>query len=67
MTSAERVIEYIDLEPEESVNSKTFISLSPQWPNGDIVFNKFSFRYTSTGPWVLKNLQLSLKAKEKVT
>jgi hypothetical protein len=66
MTSAERVIEYIDLKPEESVNVNSLITLSPQWPIGAIVFDNLSFRYSSTAPWVLKNLSLSIQPNEKV-
>ncbi len=66
MTSAERVIEYIDLKPEESVNINTLITLPAQWPIGAIVFDNLSFRYSSTAPWVLRNLNLSIQPNEKV-
>ena len=66
MTSAERVIEYIDLEPEESPHIKDFLSLPPQWPTGGIVFDNLSFRYSSTSPWVLHNINIYIQPNEKV-
>ena len=36
------------------------------WPMGAIVFDNLSFRYSSTSPWVLKNLHVSIQANEKV-
>jgi ABC-type multidrug transport system fused ATPase/permease subunit len=66
MTSAERVIEYVDLKPEESPIVENTIHLPPHWPQGAIVFDNLSFRYSSTAPWVLKNLQLSIQPSEKV-
>lgn len=67
MTSAERVIEYIDLKPEESPSMKTLIDLPVQWPTGAIIFDNLSFRYSLTSPWVLKNLHVSIQPNEKVT
>ncbi|CAF3698029.1 unnamed protein product [Rotaria sp. Silwood1] len=66
MTSAERVIEYIDLQPEESSNIKNLKILPSHWPIGGIIFDNLSFRYSSTSPWVLKNLNISIQPKEKV-
>ncbi|UJR31942.1 hypothetical protein I4U23_019415 [Adineta vaga] len=66
MTSAERVIEYIDLKPEESPNTQSLITLSPQWPIGAIVFDNLSFRYSSTSSWVLKNIDMSIQPNEKI-
>ena len=66
MTSAERVIEYIDLKPEESPLVKNVINLPPHWPQGAIAFDNLSFRYSSTGSWVLKNIQLAIRPTEKV-
>lgn len=67
MTSAERVIEYIDLEPEQRGNPKNFITVPPQWPTGAVLFDNLSFRYSSTAPWVLKNISISIQPNEKVT
>ncbi|CAM4809475.1 unnamed protein product [Rotaria magnacalcarata] len=66
MTSAERVIEYIDLEPEESSHVRNFQSIPPQWPIGGIVFDNLSFRYSSTSPWALHNLNISIQPNEKI-
>ncbi len=66
MTSAERVIEYIDLKSEDSGNAHHFIAIPPQWPIGGIIFENFSFRYSSTAPWVLKNINISIQPNEKV-
>ena len=66
MTSAERVIEYIDLKPEESENINYLVTLPAQWPIGTIVFDNLSFRYSSTAPWVLKNINISIQPNEKV-
>ena len=67
MTSVERVIEYIDLKPEDLEHTHPFISLPPQWPTGGIVFENFSFRYSSTAPWVLKNINIAIQPNEKVS
>ena len=67
MTSAERVIEYVDLKPEETGTADQFVTLPPQWPVGGISFENFSFRYSSTAPWVLKNLNLAIQPNEKVS
>jgi hypothetical protein len=66
MTSAERVIEYVDLKPEESENAHHFVIIPPEWPIGGIIFENFSFRYSSTAPWVLKNINISIQPNEKV-
>lgn len=67
MTSAERVIEYIDLKPEESPTVEILVDLPVHWPTGAIVFDNLSFRYSLTSPWVLKNLHVSIQPNEKVT
>lgn len=66
MTSAERVIEYIDLTPEQSETKISFISIPTHWPIGAITFDNLSFRYSSTSPWVLKNISINIQPSEKV-
>jgi ABC-type multidrug transport system fused ATPase/permease subunit len=66
MTSAERVIEYIDLKPEETADVKNLITLPPQWPIGTIIFDNLSFRYSSAAPWVLENINITIQPNEKV-
>ena len=67
MTSVERVIEYIDLKPEESEDGKNFVTIPPRWPTGGIVFDNLSFRYSATAPCVLKNINISIEPNEKVS
>jgi len=66
MTSAERVIEYIDLPPEEIGLKKNNLSIPTRWPIGAIIFDNLSFRYSSTSPWVLKNISITIQPTEKV-
>ena len=67
MTSTERVVEYIDMEPEESSTLFRSTALPPQWPIGAIVFENMSFRYSRDSPWVLNNINISIQPGEKVT
>jgi ABC-type multidrug transport system fused ATPase/permease subunit len=46
MTSVERVIEYIDLQPEEFLTKSNSIALPAHWPMGSITFDNLSFRYS---------------------
>ncbi|CAF0879243.1 unnamed protein product [Adineta ricciae] len=66
MTSVERVIEYVDLKPEEAPNTQSSVTLSPEWPIGGIIFDNLSFRYSSTSSWVLKNINISIQPNEKI-
>jgi ABC-type multidrug transport system fused ATPase/permease subunit len=66
MTSVERVIEYVDLKAEESGDVDHFVPIPSQWPMGEITFDNLSFRYASSSPWVLQNLNLSIQPNEKV-
>lgn len=66
MTSAERVIEYVDLKPEEPANMVNLVTLPAEWPIGAIVFDNLSFRYSSASSWVLKNISISILPNEKV-
>uniref|UniRef100_A0A452FNI3 Multidrug resistance-associated protein 4-like n=2 Tax=Capra hircus TaxID=9925 RepID=A0A452FNI3_CAPHI len=65
MMSAERVIEYTELEKEGPWE----LDFRPPvyWPdNGIIAFNNVNFKYSSDGPLVLKDLTVSTESKEKV-
>ena len=65
MMSAERVIEYAELEKEASWE----LDFHPPayWPdNGMIAFNNVNFKYSPDGPLVLKDLTVSTEPKEKV-
>ncbi|CAF2098508.1 unnamed protein product [Rotaria magnacalcarata] len=66
MTSTERVIEYIDLKPEESSTSDQLVILPPRWPIGSIVFDNMSFRYSDDSSWVLSNINISIEPGEKI-
>ncbi|CAF4313191.1 unnamed protein product, partial [Rotaria sp. Silwood2] len=66
MTSTERVIEYVDLKPEESSTIDQLIVLPPQWPIGSIVFDNVSFRYSPDSSWVLSNISISIQPGEKI-
>ncbi|CAF3421541.1 unnamed protein product [Rotaria sp. Silwood1] len=66
MTSTERVIEYIDLKPEESSTFAQSIVLPPQWPIGSILFDNMSFRYSPDSSWVLSNISISIQPGEKI-
>lgn len=63
MTSVERVLQYIDVMPENDPKIKP----SPKWPQtGKIVFEKMFLKYDIAAPPVLKNLNLIIEAGWKV-
>lgn len=64
MTSVERVQEYADLPPEKDENTKQ----PPKcWPEaGKIVFRNMFLRYSSSDPYVLKDLKFEIHPREKV-
>ncbi|XP_055282776.1 ATP-binding cassette sub-family C member 4-like [Moschus berezovskii] len=65
MMSAERVIEYTELEKEAPLE----LDFRPPayWPdNGMIAFNNVNFKYSPDGPLVLKDLTVSTEPKEKI-
>ena len=71
MVSAERVLEYCDLEPEVS---QTAPSPDPEkdkdkdwWPaRGEILMDDVSFRHSVDTPLVLKSLSCYIQPSEKV-
>ncbi|KAJ3656117.1 hypothetical protein Zmor_015215 [Zophobas morio] len=64
MTSVERIIEYTQLEQENDDQVKTVSSL---WPaRGQIEFKSVFMQYSSNDPYVLKNLNIFIKPKEKI-
>ncbi|CAH1738394.1 unnamed protein product, partial [Aphis gossypii] len=67
MTSVERVLEYTDV-PQESAFETTPNKLPPKdWPSrGQIIFKKFYLRYACDSPFVLNNLNINIKAAEKI-
>ncbi|KAJ3656120.1 hypothetical protein Zmor_015218 [Zophobas morio] len=62
--SVERVIEYTELEQEKNDQVK---AISSAWPaKGKIEFKSVFMQYSSNDPYVLKNLDILIKPKEKV-
>nr|ODN90116.1 cadmium ion transporter [Cryptococcus depauperatus CBS 7841] len=64
MNNAERIIHYTALPTEPP----STLHLDPKdWPTqGSIRFEKLSLRYSSTDPWILKQLSFSVNPGEKV-
>lgn len=64
MTSVERVIEYTKLETDPDREKKP---LPIDWPNqGSLEFRDLKLKYKENEPYVLKGLNISIKAKEKI-
>ena len=65
MTAVERVITYTELDPEPSYKVK---QLPPEkWPEkGSVTFQDVSMTYYPSGPQVLRNISLSIKAGAKI-
>lgn len=65
MTSAERVLEYCDLEPEKQ--PKNPLEVSQDWPTeGKVEFRNVFYRYFEDAEPVLRNLSFVVKPKEKI-
>ena len=65
MTSVERVITYSNLDEEAGYNTE--IQPPDSWPTkGTIDIKDLSFRYTESGPRVLKDINLFIYDKEKI-
>ncbi|KAM8873545.1 ATP-binding cassette sub-family C member 4-like isoform 1-T1 [Synchiropus picturatus] len=65
MTSVERVVEYTTLKSEAPW--QTHIRPPPQWPaQGAVTFNQVNFSYSRDEPLILKDINATIKAKEKV-
>ena len=65
MTSVERVITYSNLDEETGYNTE--IQPPDSWPTkGTIDIKDLSFRYTGSGPRVLKDINLFIADKEKI-
>lgn len=66
MTSVERILEYINLKPEEENRCKPNESLE-KWPtNGSIEFIDVRLKYAEKGDTILKSLNFRINAGEKV-
>ncbi|ODN00558.1 Multidrug resistance-associated protein 4 [Orchesella cincta] len=65
MTSVERNLEYANLEPEASLESKPDKLPPPKWPtSGEIRFSKVYLSYDEKD--VLKNLSFDIRARQKI-
>ncbi|VVC32370.1 Hypothetical protein CINCED_3A012061 [Cinara cedri] len=67
MTSVERILEYTNLPQECALDSSPNKKPPKEWPNqGNIVFQKFSLRYTPDSPYILKDVNITIQSMEKV-
>lgn len=67
MTSVERVLEYTNVEQEKNLETPPEKKPPPTWPQyGEIRFVNIYLRYSRSDPPVLKNLNFTIKPKEKV-
>lgn len=66
MVSVERVIEYTEQTTEAPL--ETTIKPESSWPeNGSISFQNVWLSYRNDGNYALKNINFTIKPKEKVT
>ncbi|KAK9696593.1 ABC transporter [Popillia japonica] len=66
MTSVERILEYTKLE-SEPIRDKAKIPANPKWPeHGRIIFKNLCLRYNAIEENVLKNLNFTIEAGEKI-
>lgn len=75
MTSVERVIEYVDLEPEATISDNVEVDEERQqiqnepknWPQtGRIEFEHLSLRYSDHEDFILRDLNMSIRSGEKI-
>lgn len=81
MVAPERILQYIDVKPEGTVEQKSLYadipssnnnvqdihSVDPLWPTkGEVRFEKVSFKYQPTGEVVLRDLSFEVHASEKI-
>ena len=68
MISAERILQYIKLEPEASFETPSSIKNTlSSWPReGKIEMDGMAFQYAAELPWVLKDVTLTIWPGEKL-
>ena len=68
MVSVERVLSYCTLQSEGSLETLPAAKKpSPDWPEkGQLEISDLTYRHSQDGPCVLKGLNFSVKAGEKV-
>ena len=68
MTSVERIHEYTNIPSESNVDSSDIKKPPPDWPlSGRISAADIFLKYDDHGPFVLKNLNFTIEAGEKVS
>lgn len=64
MTSVERVMEYAELPSEPPLESEPKYRPPEGWPaNGEISFKELNFKYSDNGTYVLKDINIHIRAK----
>ncbi|KAF5288561.1 hypothetical protein FQA39_LY15340 [Lamprigera yunnana] len=67
MISIERVLEYNSIESEFTLTSSNLEKPSNLWPNrGEIKFENVYLKYSITKPYVLNNLNFTIRSNEKI-
>lgn len=67
MTSVERVLEYTDVEKERALDTPPDKKPPPTWPQqGEVRFKDLYLRYNPSDPPVLRNLNFTVRPREKV-
>lgn len=65
MTSVERIMEYVDLEPEEDLIIEDH--KLDNWPQtGNIEFENLTMKYSAYSKPTVKSLSINIKAGEKI-
>lgn len=67
MTCVERVMEYANLEAEPALETAEALQPPEEWPqSGALSFEKLNFRYSPNAAFVLRDLDVTIAAGEKV-
>lgn len=67
MTSVERVLEYVNIEPEPSYETAKDVNLPAKWPSaGQLHFQDLQLRYDKCAHHVLKGLSFTIHSMEKI-
>lgn len=67
MTSVERVMEYAELPAEPPLESEPKYRPPEGWPSrGEIAFQDMNFKYSENSGYVLKDISLTIRAREKI-
>ncbi|VVC46074.1 ABC transporter type 1, transmembrane domain,ABC transporter-like,P-loop containing nucleoside triphosphate [Cinara cedri] len=67
IVSVDRVLDYTNSQQEPALEILPDEKPPKDWPqNGQITFKNFYLRYSPDSPYVLKNLNISIKSMEKV-